>query len=156
MSNSTSVYGRPVANSDDLIDDYLTRYASALSRFDAKESADLWAMPGTIVDDRFSGVVDSREAMAQGLEQSYPLYQQLGLASVGHEVLGQNHLTEVITLVHVRWIFFDASGAQLTDSHAYYVLRREDDGLKACVCIQTDDVEKLQALAAERGIEFPS
>jgi hypothetical protein len=145
-----------MANPDDLIDDYLTRYASALSRFDAKQSADLWAMPGTIVDDRFSGVVESRDVMAQGLEQSYPLYQQLGLASVDHEVLDQQQLTDLITLVHVRWIFLDASGDELTDSIAYYILRREDGDFRACVCIQTDDVEKLRALAAERGIEFPS
>jgi hypothetical protein len=135
---------------------YLTRYASALSRFDAKESADLWAMPGTIVDDRFSGVVESRDVMAQGLKQSYPLYQQLGLASVDHEVLGQQQLTDLITLVHVHWIFLDASGDELTDSIDHYILRWEDGDYKACVCIQTDDVEKLQALAAERGIEFPS
>lgn len=72
-------------------------------------------MPGTIVDDRFSRVVESREAMARGTRAVLPPLPQLGLASVGHEVLDQNHLTDVMTLVHVRWIFFEASGDELTD-----------------------------------------
>jgi len=139
----------------DLIDDYLGRDAASLTSFDAKAAANLWTTPGMIVDDRFSGVVESREAMIEGLEQSYPLYQQLGLSSVGYELLRQEELSGAITLVQVRWLFLDAEGEQLTDSVGYDILRRDDDGLSACVCIQTDDVEKLESLAAERGIEFP-
>jgi hypothetical protein len=144
-----------MGDTDALIDDYLGRYAASLTRFDAEASADLWSMPAMIVDDRFSGVLNSREAMVDGLERSYPLYEQRGLSSVGYELLRQEQLSDAITLLHVRWLFFDADGEQLTDSISYYILRRDDGRLSACVCIQTDDVEKLQALAAERGIEFP-
>ncbi|MGC5028222.1 hypothetical protein ACLQ3K_26035 [Tsukamurella sp. DT100] len=136
------------------IDDYLDRYAETLTRFDATAAASLWAEPGMIVDDRFSGVLEDRAAMARGLEHSYPLYRALGLASVGHELLSATPLTGAITLVHVRWLFLDADGALLTDSTAYYVLRRDEDGPHACVCIQVDDASKLQALAADRGIDL--
>ena len=107
-----------------------------------------------IIDQDFAGVVNDRETMAQGLEQSYPTYRRLGLASVTHECLDVTDLTEKTTLVHVRWHFFDAKGTQLTDSTAYYILRRDDAGLQACVCIQVDDAEKIQALAAERGVHL--
>ncbi|WP_220086024.1 hypothetical protein, partial [Burkholderia multivorans] len=60
---------------------YLDRYARSLSDFDAEAAAGLWSIPGMIVDETFAGVLDSREAMAQGLEQSYPVYRKLGLAS---------------------------------------------------------------------------
>lgn len=70
----------------DQINHYLDRYAASLSSFDAETAASLWATPGLIVDNRFSGVLESRDQMVQGLEQSYPLYQKLGLASVGYEV----------------------------------------------------------------------
>jgi hypothetical protein len=136
------------------IDDYLTRYADTLTAFDAKAAADLWATPGMILDDRFAGVLENRETMAQGLEQSYPLYRELGLASVSHECLKIENLTDAITLIQVRWLFRDADGNHLTDSNAYYIVRRDADGLRACVCIQVDDAEKLQALAAERGIDL--
>ncbi|GAC66662.1 hypothetical protein [Gordonia soli] len=92
--------------------------------------------------------------MAHGLEQSYPLYRALGLASVDHESQFVEHLTEAISLVKVRWIFRDKHGDQLTESNAYYVVRRDEDGLHACVCIQVDNAEKLQALAAKRDIDL--
>lgn len=109
-------------------------------------------MPGVITDDNFTGVIETRESMSQGLERSYPLYQQLGLDSVGYELLDANHLTEALVLAQVRWQFLDSGGELLTDSNAYYLIRAEEGGLRACVCIQTDDAEKLQALAASRGV----
>ncbi|MEU4363502.1 hypothetical protein [Promicromonospora sp. NPDC023987] len=143
-----------MSQTDPEIDYYLTRYAATLTAFDSKAAADLWTTPGMILDDRFAGVVEDRATMAQGLEQSYPLYRELGLASVSHECLKVEDLTDAIKLVQVRWLFLDADGNQLTDSNAYYIVRRDVDGLHACVCIQTDDAEKLQTLATERGIDL--
>ncbi|WEL93351.1 hypothetical protein P1N98_00085, partial [Tsukamurella tyrosinosolvens] len=37
---------------------------------------------------------------------------------------------------------------------AYYIVRKDEDGPHACVCIQVDDAAKLQALAADRGIDL--
>lgn len=79
---------------DALIDDYLRRYAASLEGFDAKAAAGLWATPGMIVDDRFSGVIDSHSAVIDGLERSYPLYQQLGLSSVRYELLRKEELSD--------------------------------------------------------------
>ncbi|GAA1535759.1 hypothetical protein [Dermacoccus barathri] len=92
------------------IDDFFGRYAAALTNFDAGASADLWATPGTIVDDRFSGVLDSRDAMVSGLEQSYPVYKQLGLASVGYEIVDERPFSDRLVLVAVRWTFSTRTG----------------------------------------------
>jgi hypothetical protein len=136
------------------IEEFLTRYAAALTGFDSRATASLWSTPGMIIDDRSAGVLEDRDAMAEGLERSYPLYRRLGLASVGHECLKVDRLTDAIALVHVGWHFYAADGRELTDSNAYYVVRRDDDGLHACACIQVDDAEKIRALAAERGIDL--
>ena len=144
-----------MSDADSPIDDYLTRYAASLTDLDER-------IGGTLVDagnDRGRPVLRcARFASCHGGRTTavLPSYQQLGLASVRYKLLRQERLSDALTLVHVRWIFFDGEGAQLTDSISYYVLRRDVDGLSACVCIQTDDVDKLQALAIERGIEFPS
>src|SRR5690348_17309940 len=54
-------------------------------------------MPGVIVDDHSTGVVGSREEMAEGLERSYPLYKELGLSSVGYELLEHEQLSGALT-----------------------------------------------------------
>lgn len=137
------------------IDGYLDRYAASLSDFDAEAAVTLWSTPGMIADDRVSGVLDTREEMIAGLKQSYPLYRELGLASVSHELLDTNPLSERLVLVKVRWLFRDAAGELLTDANSYYLLRDEDDaGLQACVCVETDSAEHLRALAEERGIDL--
>lgn len=137
------------------VDEYLGRYAASLSDFDAEAAVELWSTPGMIADDRVSGVLDTREEMVMGLKQSYPLYRELGLASVGHELLEANDLSERLVLVKVRWLFRDAEGELLTDATSYYLLRDEDEaGLQACVCIETDSAEHLQALAEKRGIDL--
>ena len=92
--------------------------------------------------------------MVSGLEQSYPVYKQLGLASVGYEIVDERPFSDRLVLVAVRWAFLDANGDTLTDSNPSYLLRREDSGLRATVCIQTDDMEKLQALAESRGVDL--
>ncbi|CEI30742.1 hypothetical protein [Propionibacterium freudenreichii] len=137
------------------IHDYLTRYAASLAAFDARRAAGLWGTPGMILDDRFAGMLESREAMVRGLEQSYPLYQQLGLDSVGFELLDHQQLSATVVLVHVRWLFLDATGELLTDAVSNYLLRADDDGLRAYVCIETDSAEKLAELAERQGITLP-
>lgn len=136
------------------VDAFLSRYAATLTDFDSQAAASLWSTPGMILDDRFTGVLDDRDAMARGLERSYPLYRKLGLASVGYECLKIERLTDLITLIHVRWRFYDALGNQLTDSTAFYLVRRDNGGLQACVCVQVDDAEKIHALATERGVDL--
>ena len=136
------------------ITDYFDRYAASLTRFDAEASAELWSTPGMVVDDRFSGALDSREEMATGLKQSYPIYRELGLGSVDYELIDENRLSDALVLVRVRWLFLDGDGELLTDSNSYYLLRDEESGLRACVCIETDSMQKLQALADAKGVDL--
>ncbi|WP_309102981.1 hypothetical protein [Microbacterium sp.] len=144
-----------MSTSSERIDDYLARYAATLTDLDAEAGSALWSVPGMIADDRASLVVESREAMAEGVKQSYPLYQQLGLASVEHELLEIEELSDRLVLVRVRWLFLDDRADLLTDTFSYYLLREEEDDLRAVVCVETDAAEKLQALADERGVELP-
>ncbi len=136
-----------MTTTDPAIRDFLERYAATLTRFEATAGADLWAMPAVIVDDRFAGVITSRQQMSENLRRSYPLYRELGLARVGCDLRDVRWLTDVLVMVEVRWLFYDAHEELLTDSTSHYLLRRTAAGFQACVCVQVDDVEKLDALA---------
>lgn len=136
------------------VDGFLGRYAATLTDFDSQAAASLWSTPGMILDDRFAGVLEDRDAIIRGLDRSYPLYRKLGLASVDYECLKVERLTDLITLIHVRWRFYDALGNRLTDSTAFYIVRRDNGDLQACVCVQVDDAEKIHTLATERGVDL--
>jgi hypothetical protein len=143
-----------VTVSDEELEAHLRAYQDALSAFDAKRSAELWGVPGTIVSDMFVGSLDSREAMAAGLEQSYPLYQQLGLHHVAHQTLERVDLTDRLLRIRIRWLFYNAAGELLTDGHYEYLLRRDDEGLRTYVAVAIDEQEKLAELARRQGIDL--
>jgi hypothetical protein len=143
-----------VAVSNEELEAHLRAYQDALSAFDAKSSAELWGVPGTIVSDTFVGSLDTREAMAAGLQQFYPLYQRLGLHHVDHETLERVDLTERLLRIRVRWLFYDAAGQLLTDGHYEYLLRRDDEGLRTYVAVAIDEQEKLIQLAQRQGIDL--
>ncbi|WP_431956743.1 hypothetical protein [Nocardia lijiangensis] len=140
----------------DEIESFLDDYQAALSAFDAERSAALWGTPGTILGDAFVGSLSTNAEMAQGLAQSYPFYQRLGLARVGHTLLEQVDLTPLIVRVRVRWHFYDEDGNLLTDGDYEYLLRRDDGRLHAYVAVAIDEREKLTQLAAAKGIDMPA
>jgi len=135
------------------VETFLTRYESALSAYDAHASAELWGLPGMLIADTFAGALDSREEMAQGLTQSYPLYRALGLTRVGHTVIERADLTPRIVRLHVRWHFYGAEDEHLVDGDYEYLLRRDDDGLHAYVAVAMDEAEKVLDLARRKGID---
>ncbi|MBF6544133.1 hypothetical protein [Nocardia brasiliensis] len=140
----------------DEIESFLVEYRTGLSTFDAERSVALWGEPGMIVSDAFVGALSSTADMAEGLKQSYPFYQALGLASVGHTLLEQADLTARVTRIRVRWHFYDGDGTEMTDSDYEYLLRRDDDRrLHVHLAVAIDEMEKLAALAAAKGIEMP-
>jgi hypothetical protein len=143
-----------VAVSSEEIEAHLRAYEHALSSFDAKRTAELWGVPGTIISDTFAGALDSREAMAAGLEQSYPVYRRLGLHHVEHQTLHRIDLTDRLLLVHVRWLFYDSTDELLTDGHYEYLLRQDDDVLRTYVAVAIDEQEKLTQLAQRQGIDL--
>lgn len=147
-------YADRMERDDAAVSAYLDRYARSLTDYDAETGASLWAEPGMIVDDNFSGVVATREEMTQRLTDSFPVYRKLGLGSVSYEADEIRWLTDKLVQVKVHWLFYDADGGPLTDSTGFYVLRDSAGALQACVCIQVDDVEKLTALARERGVDL--
>jgi hypothetical protein len=136
------------------VEAFLTSYEAALAAYDAKASASLWGLPGTMITDDFAGSLDSRELMAQGLTQSYPLYRALGMSRVAHTVVERADLTDRIVRLRVRWHFYDDGGEHLVDSDYEYLLRRDDDGLHVYVAVAIDDAVRLVELAQRRGIDL--
>ncbi|MEV0298723.1 hypothetical protein [Nocardia sp. NPDC050710] len=138
----------------DEIEAFLHEYQNALSSFDAEWSAAQWGMPGTILSDGFVGSLSTTAEMARGLAQSYPFYQRLGLANVGHTLLEHIDLTARIVRIRVRWHFYDAQDVLLTDGDYEYLLRRDDNGLRTYVAVAIDEADKLMQLASAKGIDL--
>ena len=134
--------------------EFFDAYAAALRDFDAEATARLWGLPGMVVTDDFAGALESRADMAAGLSSSYPLYRRLGLESAVPEIRAVSALTDVISLVRVRWSYLDASDELIVTTDYEYLVRDDADGLHIYLAVGIDEAEALQRAAAARGIEL--
>ena len=134
--------------------EFFDAYAAALRDFDAEATARLWGLPGMVVTDDFAGALESRADMAAGLSSSYPLYRRLGLESAVPEIRAVSALTDVISLVRVRWSYLDASDELIVTTDYEYLVRDDADGLHIYLAVGIDEAEALQRAAASRGIEL--
>ena len=134
--------------------EFFDAYAAALRDFDAEATARLWGLPGMVVTDDFAGALESRADMAAGLSSSYPLYRRLGLESAVPEIRAVSALTDVISLVRVRWSYLDARDELIVTTDYEYLVRDDADGLHIYLAVGIDEAEALQRAAAARGIEL--
>jgi len=134
--------------------EFFDAYAAALRDFDAEATARLWGLPGMVVTDDFAGALESRADMAAGLSSSYPLYRRLGLESAVPEIRAVSALTDVISLVRVRWSYLDASDELIVTTDYEYLVRDDADGLHIYLAVGIDEAEALQRAAAARGVEL--
>ena len=137
--------------------EFFGRYGAALENFDAHAAAALWGAPRAMLADAFAGSLGTEDEVAAGLEQSYPLYRQLGLAGVEFDVLEEVPLTERITRARVRWHFLDADGERMSRSdYEYYVQRGDDGELTVRFALGIDDAAQLAELMHRKGLDVPS
>ena len=138
----------------DRLQEFFDGYGASLAAFDARASAALWGEPRAMLTDDMGGTLGSDDELVAALEQSYPLYRQLGLAGVTAEVREAVALTERTTRARVRWHFLDERGDELTTSdYEYYVV--DDSGLAVRFAFGIDDTERLTELAKRKGVELP-
>ena len=120
------------------LDAYFRAYAQTLGDMDAPATAALWGEPGMMVTDDFIGTVATREELAAGLAGSQPEYRAQGLARATHTLVDHAVLSDRLLRAHVRWHFWKADGARIVDADFEYLLRRDDDGLRAYVATLRD------------------
>ena len=136
--------------------EFFARYGAALENFDSRASAALWGAPRAMLADAFAGALGSDDEIAAALEQSYPLYKQLGLAGVEFDVLEEVPLTDRITRARVRWHFLDGDGERMSQSdYEYYVQRGDDGELTVRFALGIDDAERLAELMHRKGLDVP-
>jgi len=134
--------------------EYFDRYAAALREFDADAAAELWGLPGMIVTDDFAGALESRADLSTAFEASYPLYRRLGLESAVPEIRSMTALTDLITMVRVRWSYLDGDDDVIVTTDFEYLVRDDADGLHAYLAVGIDEADALQRAARARGVDL--
>ena len=134
--------------------EYFDEYAAALREFDADATAGLWGLPGMIVTDDIAAALESRADLSTALEASYPLYRRLGLESAVPEIRSMTALTELISMVRVRWSYLDGADEVIVTTDSEYLVRDDADGLHVYLAVGIDEADALQRAAQARGVDL--
>jgi hypothetical protein len=107
---------------------FLERYARALNEADLDVIADCWAIPGLAVTDAGAQSVVSSDGIKSRYSQALAKYHAQGLVMTKPQLEQAQTLSDRITAIDVRWVDFDASGAERAGERNRYLLRVGEDG----------------------------
>lgn len=125
-----------VPRTDPDVQEFLHRFAWALTTGDGRAASKLWALPALIVGDDMVQTVMERSELERMYRVAREQYNAWGIADTRAEVQGLEWLSDRVVLVHVRWPQLDVSGQEKGEEWSTYVLRRDDHGdLKLHVAI---------------------
>jgi hypothetical protein len=110
------------------VQQFLDRYAEALTEGDGATIATLWQVPAYVLGDADVKAVNSKAEVEQFFSGAKEQYNALGITGTRAEITELHWPTERIAIVQVRWPYLDAQGRELGEENSTYTLRRDDDG----------------------------
>ena len=118
------------------VQQFLDRFAEALTSGDVDTLVSLWQVPACVVDQTGVKVVTSNEEIEQFFAGAKKTYNDQGITDTRAEIGELRWANARIAIVEVRWPYLDAQGQEVGDETSTYTLRRdEDDELRLRVTV---------------------
>jgi hypothetical protein len=118
------------------VQEFLHRFAWAITTGDGKAAATLWALPSLIISDTMVQTIMDRDELERMFGGAREQYNARGIHDTRGEIQRVEWLSDRVVTVHVRWPHLSVTGNELGEEHATYLLRRDDHGdLKLHVAI---------------------
>jgi hypothetical protein len=125
---------------DSDIQEFLHRFAWALTSGDGRAAATLWALPSLMIGDTMVQAIMDRDELERMFRNARDHYNAAGIKDTRGEIRKVDWISNRVVMVHVRWPHLDASGQERGEEHSSYLLRRDDHGdLKLHVAITHGD-----------------
>jgi len=119
-----------------VIQDFLDRFARALTSGDGAAIATMWNVPALVVSDQEVLPVSSTEQVAKFFGGAKQEYNARGVTGTRGEIVNLEWVTDRIAIAEVRWPWLDESGNEVGEEASTYTLRRDDGGnLKICATV---------------------
>lgn len=116
------------------VQDYLDRFATAMTSGDTTAMASLWGVPAFAIGPNEARVVQSEAEVEAFFAGAKDMYNQRGIMDTRAEILDLDWVSENLVIVTVRWPYLDQNEKEVgEESSSYTLLRGEDGGFKVRV-----------------------
>ena len=114
--------------SDQSVNEFLERFAAALTAGDGHAAAAMWSLPAFVMGDEVVHAINDPADVEAFYAGAKDQYNSRGITSTRPEIMRLDWATERIAIVHVRWPHLNAAGDELGAESSTYVLRVDETG----------------------------
>jgi len=149
-SGSHSVTKQSPEGEQASVQEYLDRFATAMTSGDMKTMAKLWGVPAFVIGASEARVVQSESEVEQFFGRAKDLYNERGIVSTRAEITNLDWITEDLVIATVRWPYLDGNDRVLgQESSSYTLLRGEDGSFKLRVITMRGQTDEVRAIGAD-------
>ena len=127
-SGSHSVTKRSLEGEQASVQEYLDRFATAMTSGDMKTMTKLWGVPAFVIGTSEARVVQSEAEVEQFFSGAKDLYNERGIVSTRAEITNLDWIGEDLLIATVRWPYLDGNDRVLGEESSSYTLLRGEDG----------------------------
>lgn len=113
------------------VQEYLDRFATALTSGDPNTMSKLWGVPAFVVGDNEARVVQSESEIEEFFGNSKDLYNERGIVGARAEIANLDWIGQDLVIATVTWLYLDGNDRVLCEeSSSYTLLRGENRSFK--------------------------
>jgi ketosteroid isomerase-like protein len=109
------------------VQQYLDRYAKALTSGDGETLATMWEVPALVLG-HADIAISNTDQVKQFFTGAKAEYNKRGIVDTKAVIEREEWLTDRLVSVDVRWPYIDSRGQTTGSESSTYILRRADDG----------------------------
>jgi hypothetical protein len=129
QSHSASHLTTTRSDGDDAsVQDFLDRFARAVTAGDERTIATMWETPALVLGDHEVRAVSSTDDVAAFFSGAKEQYNARGITDTRAEIIREEWVSERMVIVDVRWPYLDEHGNEVGEESSTYTLRRDDSG----------------------------
>ena len=110
------------------VQEYLDRFAEAMTSGDMKAMAKLWGVPAFVIGATEARVVQSESEVEQFFAGAKDNYNERGISGTRAEITDLDWVGDDLVIATVRWPYLDANDRVLGEEASSYTLLRGEDG----------------------------
>jgi hypothetical protein len=110
------------------VQEYLDRFATAMTSGDTKTMAKLWGVPAFVVGPNMAKVVQSEDEVEEFYSGAKDMYNERGIMDTRAEIEELDWIDEDLVIATVRWPYLDQNEKEHGSERSSYTLFRGEDG----------------------------
>jgi hypothetical protein len=110
------------------VQQYLDRFAEAMTSGDTKTLAKLWGVPAFVIGATEARVVQSESEVEQFFAGAKDMYNERGITGTRAEISDLDWVGDDLVIATVRWPYLDQNDRVLGEETSSYTLLRGEDG----------------------------